>query len=231
MAATPRRIRTEIEVDELANWLRSSERNTPVVVVTTHFDKPVTRLNADKIAADLTGIAEVVILETGPHTERLAEVVGPMWGVFGSGGRIYPADTYWHHNPYFAPIFIRYTGTTGAKQSEEIIRRTINRDYGATSTRPVKDWDGPSMLGAERRPIDLDAVRREKAGRNYDKVPENRPAFTSSLGDSMDPLQAQVLRELALRSTEAAPEVVAPEVATSEPVRAELPQSPRRRRQ
>lgn len=189
-ATTPRRIRTEYEVDELATWLRSSERNLPVVVVTTHFDKPVTRIDADKLAADLASLAEVVILETGPHSERLAEIVGPMWGVYGSGARIYPTETHWHYNPFLAPIFIRRPGQNGAKQTEEIVRRVRNHDYGSTSTRPVHEWDGPSMTGAARKAVDLDQARRERAERSG-------PALTHSLAGALDPLAAEVLRTIA----------------------------------
>jgi len=108
------------DADALADTLTSTERARPVVVISIRSGDQTPLIDADKVASELEGLADVWVLPRAAQSWRLAERLPPQTQVYGGGARVYPVGQAWMSDPAAAPL---YWGTSPdeAKRSAELL--------------------------------------------------------------------------------------------------------------
>ena len=108
-------IRTQHDVQELANHLSSPHRDKPVVIVST--SKAGTVIDPDAVAARLGSEVEVYLLASGSIAYELEDLLPEDMGVYGGAARSYPPGTNWAKQ---AMVRLAYTPADAAEAIELI---------------------------------------------------------------------------------------------------------------
>ena len=108
-------IRTQHDVQELANHLSSPHRDKPVVIVST--SKAGTVIDPDAVAARLGSEVEVYLLASGSIAYELEDLLPEDMGVYGGAARSYPPGTNWAKQ---AMVRLAYTPADAAEAVELI---------------------------------------------------------------------------------------------------------------
>lgn len=98
----------------------TSQRDHPVVVVTTPREDAAPLVDADDLHGRVHQIADVVVLYNGPASWALAEAMPSMTQVYGGAGRVYPTDLGWLTNPYRAPIRFCWPGDEPRQVADQL---------------------------------------------------------------------------------------------------------------
>jgi len=113
-------VATIADADALAGALTAAERTRPVVVITIRSGDQAPLIDAETVASELEGLADVWVLPTAAQSWRLAELLPPLTQVYGGAARVYPVDNTWLTDPYSSPL--RWgTSPDEAKRSAELL--------------------------------------------------------------------------------------------------------------
>jgi len=119
-ASGPRSVVCAADADGLAKTLNSNDRLRPVVVLSIRSGDQAPLIDADTVAGELEGLADVWILPTGALSWRLADQLPQDTAVYGGAARVYPVDNQWANDPHSWPL--RWgTSAEEAKQSAELL--------------------------------------------------------------------------------------------------------------
>lgn len=115
------RVTSDAEARALAARLNGADRTRPTAVVTTptHCRSPY--IDAEAIARDLGDLAEVYLIETGPHTWAFSDVMAPQTQVYGGAGRVYPLGREWLADPHRSPLRFAYDAAEGERATQRLI--------------------------------------------------------------------------------------------------------------
>lgn len=100
-------INSSNDVRELAAHLRGTTREVPVVVVSSGKAGPV--IDPSAIAAKLTGVAEVYLLEHPAIAFEFEDLMPDDTSVYGGGVRSYPVGTGWMTQAHASMVRLAYT--------------------------------------------------------------------------------------------------------------------------
>jgi hypothetical protein len=156
------RVWTEDEADTLARRLLDPDRRLPVVVISTpHWvDDPL--IDANSVEEAVSGLAEVVVIRTGPATRHYAAALPPRTEVYGGAGRVYPLDPSWQADPYRSPLRFAYTQLDGARACRQLIddAMAMAAEVGLLTPAVERSADVRGqvrgLIGSTRALVDLD---------------------------------------------------------------------------
>ncbi|WP_454293358.1 hypothetical protein [Salana multivorans] len=119
------------EAAALARRLREEEMAWPVVVVTTAAGQSEPYVPADELAAEVDGLAEVVVMPTGAASWAFSEQLPPMTQVYGGASRVYAPDRAWLRDPYASPLRFAWSSGDGARAKELLVSDAARTAFAA----------------------------------------------------------------------------------------------------
>lgn len=135
------------DVSDLARHLLDPDRDRTVVVITTPYGQ-TPRVDAAHIAAELDGIADVVIIPTGDLTRAMEGLLPPRTHVFGGASRVYPTSTSWHTDPHAAPLRFCWEETDPAHVADLLIEDALrHRQYRGQTPPPAPERAEGTIIG------------------------------------------------------------------------------------
>src|SRR5690606_36448444 len=143
------RLSTRQEAIEYAHYLLRADRMWPVVAVSTAADG-TERIDAERIADELAGTVEVVVVPTGDPTREAERVRPPKTNAYGGAGRVYPVGSEWHADPYVARLRFCYSDEEGPHITEMLLRDARGhiraQQFRSESKEPVKATGTVTMV-------------------------------------------------------------------------------------
>ena len=130
------RVVTPVEAVELANTLLDPERRFPVVVV-TNASGHAPYLDAERIAEDLDGLAEVCVLVHGEASWAFTGALPARLGVFGGAARIYPVQRDWLEDETRAPLLFCWDGVGAKRITTKVIETGLSAAHAAGLLTPT----------------------------------------------------------------------------------------------
>ncbi|MCL1897928.1 MAG: hypothetical protein FWG16_03805 [Micrococcales bacterium] len=116
----PRLVSSPADADALAGTINSAQRTKPVVVISIRAGERSPLIDAETVASELEGLADVWVLPTSSLSWRLADQLPPHTQVYGGAARVYPVGNGWIANPRAWPL--RWgTNLEEAKQAGEAL--------------------------------------------------------------------------------------------------------------
>lgn len=119
--AQVRKIRSDAEAVALAALLNGDTRTRPTIVVTTPAQSGRPHIDAAQVAADLGPLADVYLIETGPHTWTFSNRMAPLTQVYGGAGRAYPVGHGWTADPKRSPLRFAYDAEEGVRATRQLV--------------------------------------------------------------------------------------------------------------
>lgn len=116
-----RRVDTDQAASSLADRLNGSDRDRPIVVVTTPSGRADPWIDVEEIERQVGDLAEVVLMPTGPFTWSFSNKMPTMTQVFGGAGRVYPVGHAWVNNPKASPLRFAYSSQEGQLATERLV--------------------------------------------------------------------------------------------------------------
>lgn len=116
-----RRVANEEQAEQLAAHLNGTERARPTVVVTTPAQSPEPYIDAERIADELGDLAEVYVIETGPHTWAFSRRMADQTQVYGGAGRAYPPGHDWVTDRRRSPLRFAFDQAEGDRATTLLI--------------------------------------------------------------------------------------------------------------
>lgn len=108
------RVSSSAAVRDLAHGLLDPRRLEPWVVVTSAVGSEHPFFDIDDLEQQVGDVCPVYLVQTGPLTQELAELLPDRCQVFGGAARAYPVDLAWMDAPELAPLrFLRVGQNTG----------------------------------------------------------------------------------------------------------------------
>lgn len=130
------RVATPVDAVDLATRLLDPERRFPVVVVTNAAGQEP-YLNAERIADDLEGLAEVYLLVHGEASWAFTGALPARLGVFGGAARVYPVERDWLQDETRAPLKFCWDGVGARRITTEVIEAGLSAAHSAGLLTPV----------------------------------------------------------------------------------------------
>lgn len=122
------------DVSNLATNLKNPERCTSFVVITTRSQDTAPLFDADRIAEEVIGRAEVWVIPPGRFSNSFSDLMPDTGVVFGGAARIYPPGTAWIKQDWHAPVITAFSAEEAERQTDKIIREV---DRHAGRARPT----------------------------------------------------------------------------------------------
>ncbi len=122
-------------MDRLVELLLNPGRGRPVVVVTVAPGHTAPFIDADSIAQQSSGGADVYVVPTGPLTFRMADALGAMACVYGGAGRLYAPGTSWREDPYTSKLRFARNPAEGQRATEELISDVLGAVFATGTER------------------------------------------------------------------------------------------------
>ena len=116
-----KRVEDDAAASALAARLNGVDRKKPIVVVTTSSGRTEPWIDVSMIERELDGLAEVVLMPTGPFTWSFSAAMPPMTQVYGGAGRVYPIGLEWASRPSLSPLRFAFSEAEGARATELLI--------------------------------------------------------------------------------------------------------------
>lgn len=113
-----------------------TQRERPLVVVSTAFDRPDSDIDAAYIESELGSLADVVLLTTGSVSRVVDELLPDRLQVFGGAGRSYPIDI--GRDPDIRRSPLRFPAGGGRQATEQLIADASAQAYAAGAFRAAK---------------------------------------------------------------------------------------------
>ena len=130
------RIATPVEAVGLAQHLQDPNRRFPVVVVTNATGE-APYLDAERIANDLDGLAEVCRLVQGEASWAFTGAMPDRLGVFGGAARVYPVARDWLRDETRAPLKFCWDGIGARRITTEVIEAGLSAAHAAGLLTPA----------------------------------------------------------------------------------------------
>lgn len=105
----------------LADRLNGNARTRPIVVITTPAGHSRPYIDPDVVCGEVTDLADVYLIATGPHTWTFSEKVPERTQVYGGAGRAYPVGHDWVTHPHLSPLRFAYNEQEGARSARSLI--------------------------------------------------------------------------------------------------------------
>lgn len=116
-----RRVETAETASALADRLNGSDRDRPIVVVTTPSGERQPWIDVRKIERQVGDLAEVYLMPTGPYTWAFSTKMPSMTQVYGGAGRVYPVGHEWATNLRASPLRFAYNAEEGPHATDQLI--------------------------------------------------------------------------------------------------------------
>lgn len=152
-----RQVTDERGARALADRLNGTARRTPVVVVTIPAGRAAPYIDAARVADDVGDLAEVHLIETGPHGWTFSRLMPDLTQVYGGAGRVYPVGHAWVSAPRLSPLRFAFNATEGQRATEELISDALRM---ATSAGLVRRSATPSRRRARGEVVGLPVPER-----------------------------------------------------------------------
>src|SRR4051812_36943734 len=114
-------VNTDEEAVRLAELLNGHLRTRPVVVVSTPSGRSEPWIDAVEIEAELSDLAEIYLIHTGPHSWTFSARMPTGTQVFGGAGRVYPVGHGWVGSLDEAPLRFAYDPQEGIRATQLLI--------------------------------------------------------------------------------------------------------------
>jgi len=118
----PASIEDEVDVAALREYLFSSRRELPVVLVSRAAGEAEAFADVEQLREQLTGLADVFEITTAKASWAFADAVPPMCQVYGGASRAYPVGQAWVDDPTLSPLRFAY----GLRDREETTRQLVS---------------------------------------------------------------------------------------------------------
>lgn len=116
-----RRVETDEAASALADRLNGSDRDRPIVVVTTPSGEREPWIDVSEIERQVGDLAEVYLMPTGPFTWSFSNKMPSMTQVFGGAGRVYPVGHAWATDLRASPLRFAYEADEGPRATDQLI--------------------------------------------------------------------------------------------------------------
>lgn len=116
-----RRVETDEAASALADRLNGSDRDRPIVVVTTPSGQGEPWIHVHEIERQIGDLAEVYLMPTGPFTWSFSNKMPSMTQVFGGAGRAYPVGHEWTTDLRASPLRFAYKAEEGPRATDQLI--------------------------------------------------------------------------------------------------------------
>ena len=138
------RVFTDEAAAEVARFLNDPARDRPAAVVTVAAGEQAPYIDADEVARELRGLADVYLIATGLHTWAFSRAMAEGTQVYGGAGRVYPVGQEWVTNLAKSPLRFAWGWSDGPKATERIIGDGLDMAAAAGllgGTDPVSSQD------------------------------------------------------------------------------------------
>ncbi|WP_413248671.1 hypothetical protein [Sinomonas flava] len=119
-------VRTTDDGAWLAGYLCSPDRGVPTVVVSVHPDKPGGHIDAELIAREIDGLAEVIRIVSGPATRALTGALPPGREVYGNAVRAYSLSLDWLDDMYRSPLHLSQGPQQAARAARDVVHDVVS---------------------------------------------------------------------------------------------------------
>lgn len=154
-------VTTTEEATALAERLLSPEVRWPVVVISTATGHDMPFVPAGRVAEEVAGFAEVVVIPTGDASWAFSRVLPPLTQVYGGASRVYGPDRAWIADPYSSPLRFARDAGGGDRVADDLGRDAAAFAFAANRVAQA-DAELPTVVGtvigvvAERGLVQLD---------------------------------------------------------------------------
>lgn len=161
-APAARRIQSASDAHALARELLSEDRERPVVVVTVPREREDSHIDADRVAREVTGLADVVVLATQDATWALSRRLPDRSQVYGGAGRVYPVGTAWTEAPHLAPLAFAYSAEDTEQATRKLVSDTLailgrdREDEPPATSQPLVTGTVSQLVAPSRALVTLD---------------------------------------------------------------------------
>lgn len=132
-----------------------------MVVITTAAGQDTPFVPAARVAEEVSGFAEVVVLPTGDASWAFSRALPPLTQVYGGASRVYGPDRAWMADPYDSPLRFAFDPDGGERVADDLGRDAAAFAFAADQLGQV-DVELPTASGtvlgvrAERGLVSLD---------------------------------------------------------------------------
>lgn len=152
VSARVRRVASEDEARDLAAALQRPGRERPVVVISTPAGHDAPFVDPQRVAEDVDGLAEVVVIPTGDVSWAFSSAMPPDTQVYGGASRVYGTDLEWVHHPRRSPLHFAYSPDEDARVHDrlvgDVMRLAVRTGLvGASRTTPGTPVTHGTVLG------------------------------------------------------------------------------------
>ena len=124
-APAARLIQSPSDSHALARELLSEDRERPVVVVTVPREHSESYIDAERVASEVTELADVVVVATQDAAWGLSRRLPERSQVYGGAGRVYPVGTAWTQAPHLAPLSFAYSEADTEQATRKLVSDTL----------------------------------------------------------------------------------------------------------
>src|SRR5690606_37099821 len=152
VSARVRRVGSEDEARDLAAALQRPGRERPVVVISTPAGHDAPFVDPQRVADDVDGLADVVVIPTGDVSWAFSSGMPPDTQVYGGASRVYGTDLEWVHHPRRSPLHFAYSPDADARVHDrlvgDVLRLAVRTGLvGESRTAPGTLVTGGTVLG------------------------------------------------------------------------------------
>lgn len=176
------------EVEELVSKIKNPHREVPICLISTEFQSAKTTFDIPYIEDQLSGVATIILIQTGEATFHLANNLGPDFQVFGGAARVYPRI---QHASNLESTPLVYQNTGGADRLIRIVLENSdfsnvraehlrNAQPGVAKVLQIIPSDKQSRAMVKTRSDELATIRQELS---TDDIPLE---FIFGIGDELE---------------------------------------------
>lgn len=118
----------------LAEYIRSPDRVLPVVVVSVHPERPQGCIDAEAIAREVDGLAEVFVITNGPATRAFQAALPPGREVYGNAVRAYSTKLDWLEDMYRSPLHLANDPARARQSVRDVVHDVVSMAPRPSST-------------------------------------------------------------------------------------------------
>lgn len=164
-SSTPETSYTELltipQATQLAQHLLDDARSHPVVVISIARGASGPYVDADRVADELQGVAQVYVVATGAISWALSDELPPRGDVYGGASRVYPPGADWARDVYRAPLRFAGDAAEGERTTDILISDALRHapfiEHTAASSAASSSASGTvTVMVANRALIRLD---------------------------------------------------------------------------
>lgn len=143
----PGEVASPADADLLARYLRSPARTAPVVVVSRATGAPGAYADADRLRADLAGMADVFEIVGLEASWAFSRAVPEMCQVYGGASRVYPVGTEWERDPFLSPLRFAYSRADREPVTRQLVADVLGMASRGQLTLPAGALEAKHVKG------------------------------------------------------------------------------------